>query len=90
MDDCNGVEVEAFVVATEADTVAHVDDANVRRRFEIKVLEVEGVPACFVDVERIDDWKDPDFLVRVTPLASRLSLTWGQNVTQDLRMVTIR
>jgi hypothetical protein len=46
--------------------------------------------AVAVDAELIDGWKDPEFLARVAPLATRLSLKWDQNAALELRVVSVK
>ena len=43
-----------------------------------------------VDAEQIDGWKDPAFLKRVAPLATKISLAWGDKAEHPLRVVTIK
>jgi hypothetical protein len=35
-------------------------------------------------------WRDPEFLARLERAASRVTLTWGARVSQDLTAVEIR
>jgi hypothetical protein len=51
--------------------------------------EGDYLVAC-VDVEQIDGWKDPAFLTKLAPVATRVSLRWGQNATQDLRLAVVK
>jgi hypothetical protein len=51
--------------------------------------EGDYLVAC-VGIEHADDWKDPEFLARIAPLATRISLRWGENATQDLRLAAVR
>jgi hypothetical protein len=42
------------------------------------------------DGEQIDAWKDPAFLKRVAPLATKISLGWGDKVEHQLRVAAIK
>jgi hypothetical protein len=37
-----------------------------------------------------ENWRDPEFLARVAPLATRVTLTWGGTSTLDLQAVEVR
>jgi hypothetical protein len=43
-----------------------------------------------VHADLIDGWKDPSFLEKVSRLATRLTLAWNDNKTQDLRMSVVK
>jgi hypothetical protein len=46
--------------------------------------------AVAVHPDLIDGWKDPVFLEKASRVATRVTLVWGENKTQDLRVVNIR
>ena len=43
-----------------------------------------------VNERHADGWQDPEFLTRVAPLASRVSVPWGSAVTQSLTLRDIK
>ena len=46
--------------------------------------------AVAVTAELIDGWKDPSFLLKASRAATRLTLSWGDNKTQDLRVSVVK
>jgi hypothetical protein len=42
-----------------------------------------------VDTARVDAWTDPKFLAAAVPLASRVSITWGDKKVQDLTVANV-
>jgi hypothetical protein len=46
--------------------------------------------AVAVGPDLIDGWKDPAFLEKASRVATRITLAWGENKTQDLRVVAVR
>lgn len=46
--------------------------------------------AVAVHVDQIDGWKDPAFLEKASRVATRLTLAWSDNKTQDLRLSVVK
>jgi hypothetical protein len=46
--------------------------------------------AVAVHIDLIDGWKDPAFLEKVSRLATRVTLAWSDNKTQDLRVSVVK
>jgi hypothetical protein len=45
--------------------------------------------ALCVALDRIDAWKDPELLAKLAPLATRVTLRWGETATIELREVRV-
>jgi hypothetical protein len=43
-----------------------------------------------VDASLANAWQDPKFLDAAVPLATRVSLQWGESKAQDVKLVTIK
>jgi hypothetical protein len=59
-------------------------------RYTFQSLTAGDYLIVAVDAEHIDGWKDPSFLKRVAPLATRITLAWGDKAEHSLRVVTIK
>ena len=42
-----------------------------------------------VPADRIDAWRDPDFLARASGVATLVRLDWGVTTTQDLKVIDV-
>jgi hypothetical protein len=58
--------------------------------FRLSTLPAGDYLAAAISRSHVENWRDPDFLVRVAPLATRVTLTWGDTSTLDLRAVVVR
>jgi hypothetical protein len=59
-------------------------------RYTFQSLPAGDYYAIAVDAEHIDGWKDPAFLARAAPLATRISLAWGDRLEHNLTAVTVK
>jgi hypothetical protein len=59
-------------------------------RYTFQSLPAGDYLIVAVDGEHINGWKDPAFLKRAAPLATRISLAWGDKAEHGLRVVTIK
>ena len=59
-------------------------------RYTFQSLTAGDYLIVAVDAEHINGWKDPSFLKRVAPLATKISLAWGDKAEHSLRVVTVK
>jgi hypothetical protein len=57
--------------------------------FQLQYLPAGEYFLVAVDAEHVNAWTDRSFLERAAPLASRVSLKWGEKKTQTLTLVTM-
>ena len=55
--------------------------------FTISMLPAGDYFVAAIDRSRIATWRDPDYLMQVERQATRITLNWGQTVSQSLTMV---
>jgi hypothetical protein len=68
---------------------AHLKAATVSstRTFEIATLPAGDYLVAAISRSRAEDWRDPTFLQKLAPAASRVSLAWGERRSVDLTVV---
>ena len=55
--------------------------------FTISMLPAGDYFVAAIDRSRIATWRDPDYLMQIERQATRITLNWGQTVSQSLTMV---
>jgi hypothetical protein len=58
--------------------------------FRFQSLPAGDYFAIAVGPDQVDGWKDPAFLDRASRAATRLTVTWGENKSLDLRLTAIK
>jgi hypothetical protein len=58
--------------------------------FSISSLPAGDYLVAAIDRSRLATWRDPQFLLSLERQASRVSIAWGQTVSQNLTMTVIR
>ena len=58
--------------------------------FRLTTLPAGDYLVAAISRSFIENWRDPEFLARVAPLATRVTLSWGGASTLDLQPVVVR
>jgi hypothetical protein len=64
--------------------------ASDRGEFQVEGLRAGEYFLAAIDPSVVREWRDVDFLNRVSRQAARMTVEWGQNPRVDLRMVDVR
>jgi hypothetical protein len=57
--------------------------------YQLRNLPAGEYLVIAVDLSRVNAWMDPKFLAAAAPLATRLSIAWGDKKAQDLTVTNV-
>ena len=55
--------------------------------FRVPALPAGAYYVAAVPIDRLDDWREPGFLLRAQSRAERVTIGWGEGGTRDVRLL---